>query len=259
MPPLSRSLSSFALVAALFSVLAASAGAAVDKGARRSRIAERPAQAPDPPTKGERAAKAALEAIGVPYRWGGASIHFHIRLLRARPLGLGPARPQSSAGLRFLALQRGQAHLPGKSQSAAPCSFFSALQFPPPPLPRPLSPYFPSLYTPPPPSGRASLLIALRRAAGARRAQCAPVAPCITRQASTDLGGLPQLIRRPLSDQPTGGAPATSPSFCRTHTDGNEKPHDVEVGICDDGEADGVQACPSCSSSRPEPTRTSSR
>ncbi len=72
MSPLSRSLSSFALVVAVFCVLAASAGATVDEGARHLRIQER-AQVPDPPTKGERAAKAALEAVGVPYRWGGTS------------------------------------------------------------------------------------------------------------------------------------------------------------------------------------------
>ncbi len=40
-------------------------------------VAERPAKRPRPkpkPTLGERAAKNALQAVGVPYRWGGTSI-----------------------------------------------------------------------------------------------------------------------------------------------------------------------------------------
>src|SRR5215203_7571885 len=65
MPPRFRSrLLAFALAAIAFACVAPTASARFDGPPRR----ERPK-----PTLGQRAAKAALRAVGVPYRWGGSS------------------------------------------------------------------------------------------------------------------------------------------------------------------------------------------
>ena len=67
MPPRFRSrLLAFALAAIVFACVAPAASARLDGPPRR----ERPKPAP---TVGQRAAKAALRAVGVPYRWGGSS------------------------------------------------------------------------------------------------------------------------------------------------------------------------------------------
>ena len=67
MPPRFRSrLLAFALAAIAFACVAPSASARLDGPPRRD--------PPKPkPTLGQRAAKAALRAVGVPYRWGGSS------------------------------------------------------------------------------------------------------------------------------------------------------------------------------------------
>jgi peptidoglycan DL-endopeptidase CwlO len=67
MPPRFRSrLLAFALTAIVFASMAPAASARLDGPPRRER--------PEPvPTLGQRAAKAALRAVGVPYRWGGSS------------------------------------------------------------------------------------------------------------------------------------------------------------------------------------------
>lgn len=67
MPPRFRSrLLAFALAAIVFACVAPSASARLDGPPRRD--------PPKPkPTLGQRAAKAALRAVGVPYRWGGSS------------------------------------------------------------------------------------------------------------------------------------------------------------------------------------------
>lgn len=70
MPTSSRSLLTLlALAAVLCAAAAAPAGAMVDES-RRGRIA---AVTAPTPTRGERAVKHALEVLGTPYRWGGAS------------------------------------------------------------------------------------------------------------------------------------------------------------------------------------------
>jgi cell wall-associated NlpC family hydrolase len=79
MSPRSRSrLLTFALAAAASAlVLAWPAAAVVDEGKRSLRSSEPPLAAaperPEPPTKGERAVKVALQAVGIPYRWAGES------------------------------------------------------------------------------------------------------------------------------------------------------------------------------------------
>jgi cell wall-associated NlpC family hydrolase len=67
MPPRFRSrLLAFALAAIVFACVAPSASARLDGPPRR--------EPPKPkPTLGQLAAKAALRAVGVPYRWGGSS------------------------------------------------------------------------------------------------------------------------------------------------------------------------------------------
>jgi peptidoglycan DL-endopeptidase CwlO len=67
MPPRFRSrLLAFALAAIVFACVAPTASARLDGPPRR--------EPPKPkPTLGQRAAKAALRAVGVPYRWGGSS------------------------------------------------------------------------------------------------------------------------------------------------------------------------------------------
>ena len=67
MPPRFRSrLLAFALAAIVFACVAPSASARLDGPPRRD--------PPKPkPTLGQRAAKTALRAVGVPYRWGGSS------------------------------------------------------------------------------------------------------------------------------------------------------------------------------------------
>jgi peptidoglycan DL-endopeptidase CwlO len=67
MPPRFRSrLLAFALAAIVFACVAPAASARLDGPPRR--------EPPKPkPTPGQRAAKAALRAVGVPYRWGGSS------------------------------------------------------------------------------------------------------------------------------------------------------------------------------------------
>ena len=67
MPSRFRSrLLAFALVAIVFACVAPAASARLDGPPRR--------EPPKPkPTLGQRAAKAALHAVGVPYRWGGSS------------------------------------------------------------------------------------------------------------------------------------------------------------------------------------------
>ena len=65
MPPRFRSrLLAFALAAIVFACVTPAASARLDGPPRR----ERPK-----PTLGQRAAKAALRAVGVPYRWGGST------------------------------------------------------------------------------------------------------------------------------------------------------------------------------------------
>ena len=67
MPPRFRSrLLAFALAAIVFACVAPAASARLDGPPRRE-----PPEAE--PTLGQRAAKAALHAVGVPYRWGGSS------------------------------------------------------------------------------------------------------------------------------------------------------------------------------------------
>ena len=67
MPPRFRSrLLAFALAAIVFACVAPAASARLDGPPRR--------EPPKPkPTLGQRAANAALRAVGVPYRWGGSS------------------------------------------------------------------------------------------------------------------------------------------------------------------------------------------
>ncbi len=67
MPPRFRSrLLAFALAAIVFACVAPAASARLDGPPRR--------EPPKPkPTLGQRAARAALHAVGVPYRWGGSS------------------------------------------------------------------------------------------------------------------------------------------------------------------------------------------
>ena len=64
MPPNLLRLLAFAVAAVVFACTAAPASARLDGPPRR----ERPK-----PTLGQRAAKVALKAVGVPYRWGGSS------------------------------------------------------------------------------------------------------------------------------------------------------------------------------------------
>ena len=65
MPPRFRSrLLAFALAAFAFGCAAPAAPAALDGPPRRE---------PPKPTVGQRAAKVALRAVGIPYRWGGSS------------------------------------------------------------------------------------------------------------------------------------------------------------------------------------------
>jgi cell wall-associated NlpC family hydrolase len=81
-PPLRSLLPSFALAAIVLGC-AASASPALLKGGHRRSVQptaivdkarpERP-RAPRTPTLGDRAARMALRAVGVPYRWGGASL-----------------------------------------------------------------------------------------------------------------------------------------------------------------------------------------
>ena len=83
-PRLQRTLSAFALSAAVVVVAAGfrasvatalpktPAAAAIPLGGNPERGVERPPP-PRPPTTGERAVEIALEAVGVPYRWGGES------------------------------------------------------------------------------------------------------------------------------------------------------------------------------------------
>jgi cell wall-associated NlpC family hydrolase len=59
----------FALTIAVAAIAAGPAGAIIDES-RRGPNAEVPTPAP---TRGERAVKVALEAVGTPYRWGGES------------------------------------------------------------------------------------------------------------------------------------------------------------------------------------------
>jgi cell wall-associated NlpC family hydrolase len=67
MPPRFRSrLLAFALAAIVFACVAPAASARLDGPPRRE-------PAKPKPTLGQRAAKAALRAVGVPYRWGGSS------------------------------------------------------------------------------------------------------------------------------------------------------------------------------------------
>lgn len=65
----------FALASGLFALVAAwPAAAVVDEGFRGRQSNEPPAaEKPDPATKGERAVKMALQAVGIPYRWAGES------------------------------------------------------------------------------------------------------------------------------------------------------------------------------------------
>jgi cell wall-associated NlpC family hydrolase len=65
----------FVLVSGVSALVAAwPAAAVVDEGARGLRANEPPAaESPDPATKGERAVKMALQAVGIPYRWAGES------------------------------------------------------------------------------------------------------------------------------------------------------------------------------------------
>ena len=68
----------FALVGVVSALAAAwPASAVVDEGRRGLRANEPPLAAaserPEPATKGERAVKLALQAVGIPYRWGGES------------------------------------------------------------------------------------------------------------------------------------------------------------------------------------------
>jgi cell wall-associated NlpC family hydrolase len=65
----------FALVSGVSALVAAwPAAAVVDEGSRGLRAGEPPtAERPDPATKGERAVKMALQAVGIPYRWAGES------------------------------------------------------------------------------------------------------------------------------------------------------------------------------------------
>jgi len=65
MPPRFRSrLLALALIAIVFACVAPAASARLDGPPRRE---------PPKPTLGQRAAKVALRAVGVPYRWGGSS------------------------------------------------------------------------------------------------------------------------------------------------------------------------------------------
>jgi cell wall-associated NlpC family hydrolase len=67
MPPSARSrLLAFALAASLVGCAAPGARAALDGPPRRERVAPKP-------TLGQRAARVALRAVGVPYSWGGIS------------------------------------------------------------------------------------------------------------------------------------------------------------------------------------------
>lgn len=65
----------FALASGVAALVAAwPAAAVVDEGSRGFRANEPPqTEKPDPATKGERAVKMALQAVGIPYRWAGAS------------------------------------------------------------------------------------------------------------------------------------------------------------------------------------------
>lgn len=67
MPPSARSrLLAFALAAFLFGCVAPGGRAALDGPPRREPVAPKP-------TLGQRAARVALRAVGVPYSWGGSS------------------------------------------------------------------------------------------------------------------------------------------------------------------------------------------
>ncbi len=78
MPPRFRSrLLAFALAAIVFACVAPSASARLDGPPRRD--------PPKPkPTLGQRAAKAALRAVGVPYRWGGSSRYIQVAFLEGK-------------------------------------------------------------------------------------------------------------------------------------------------------------------------------
>jgi cell wall-associated NlpC family hydrolase len=75
LPRLRRPLPALALATAAFTLAVSSAATAGD-GVPAPPTADRPdarPPVPSPPTKGERAARVALQAVGVPYRWGGES------------------------------------------------------------------------------------------------------------------------------------------------------------------------------------------
>ena len=74
MSPSPRRLFAFALAAsvAVSATWAGSAGADGDQGSRASRQGQA-ADRPDHPTRAERAVKMAVQAVGLPYRWGGES------------------------------------------------------------------------------------------------------------------------------------------------------------------------------------------
>ena len=65
-------LCAFAFTAAALLLLAAPALAVVDDGARAVRTPTHGYEG-EPPTKGEKAARFAVDAVGTPYRWGGES------------------------------------------------------------------------------------------------------------------------------------------------------------------------------------------
>jgi cell wall-associated NlpC family hydrolase len=82
LPRLRRPLPAFLLVAAGVAVLAVvsfarPSGAEARAHVRAASVPDLPprpvTEPPDPPTRGERAARVALRAVGIPYRWGGES------------------------------------------------------------------------------------------------------------------------------------------------------------------------------------------
>jgi cell wall-associated NlpC family hydrolase len=109
-PPLRSLLSSFALTAIVLGC-AASASPALLKGGRDRSVRPtaivdkaRPerSRAPRTPSLGDRAARMALRAVGVPYRWGGASLESGFDcsgLVYWTYRGLGIELPHSSYAL----------------------------------------------------------------------------------------------------------------------------------------------------------------
>ena len=76
MPPRLRRLLPALALLALAAALAASSAATAGEPRPAPPAADRPdarPPVPRPPSKGERAARIALDAVGVPYRWGGES------------------------------------------------------------------------------------------------------------------------------------------------------------------------------------------